>query len=144
MEPITSFSGEHRFLSNFWGATIISEGYVFPSAEHFYQASKCVREEDILKFVHHAQPYLSAGGAKKLGRQIWIRDDWDEIKLDVMHYIVEAKFTQNPSLKTMLKATGDRQLIEGNTWGDIYWGVCNGVGENHLGRILMTVRGLIS
>lgn len=143
LEPITSFQGRYRFLSNFSGSIIIAEGLTFPSAEHLYQASKCVNERDILRFVHHHEPYITAGQAKRLGRQIQIRSDWDEIKLDVMRHITQLKFDQNPGYRQLLLDTGDRELIEGNTWGDTFWGVCNGVGENHLGRILMTVRGLL-
>ena len=54
--------------------------------------------------------------------------------------IVEEKFRQNPKLAEMLLATEDAILIEGNTWGDKFWGVCNGVGENNLGKVLMYVR----
>lgn len=36
--------------------------------------------------------------------------------------------------------TGESILIEKNTWGDTYFGVCNGVGENNLGKDLMSIR----
>lgn len=69
-----------------------------------------------------------------------LRDDWEEVKDDLMYRIVLAKFLQNPSLADALIKTGNAQLIEGNTWGDTYWGMCDSVGENKLGEILMRVR----
>ena len=57
-----------------------------------------------------------------------------------MEDICRAKFTQNEELKKKLIDTGDATLIEGNTWNDTFWGVCNGVGENNLGKILMKIR----
>jgi predicted NAD-dependent protein-ADP-ribosyltransferase YbiA (DUF1768 family) len=57
-----------------------------------------------------------------------------------MTEIVGEKFNQNPELKEKLLATKDIELVEGNHWHDTYWGVCNGVGENHLGKILMAYR----
>jgi predicted NAD-dependent protein-ADP-ribosyltransferase YbiA (DUF1768 family) len=56
-----------------------------------------------------------------------------------MYNLVKQKFTNNNKLKGQLLATGDAKIVEGNTWGDVFWGVCNGVGENHLGEILMKV-----
>ena len=57
-----------------------------------------------------------------------------------MQEIVQAKFEQNPVLAKWLLNTGDAKLIEGNTWNDRYWGVCAGIGQNKLGKILMKVR----
>lgn len=85
---------------------------------------------------------LSAAKAKRRGRQILLRPDWDAVKIGLMKEIVRAKFIQNPHLAGKLLATGNRQIAEGNTWGDTYWGVNlqTGKGENHLGQILMQVR----
>lgn len=58
----------------------------------------------------------------------------------VMYAVCEEKFKQEP-FKTLLMRTGESILIEGNTWGDTYFGVCNGVGENNLGKDLMSIRG---
>jgi ribA/ribD-fused uncharacterized protein len=69
-----------------------------------------------------------------------LRSDWTEIRLEIMEKIVRAKFWQNPHLARKLVATGDQKLVEGNRWNDTFWGVCRGVGENHLGKILMRVR----
>ena len=69
-----------------------------------------------------------------------MRSDWEDVKFDVMYDIVKAKFTQNEDLKRKLLDTEGYYLEEGNNWGDKIWGVVNGVGENHLGKILMRVR----
>ena len=82
---------------------------------------------------------LSGGRAKRLGR-VELRSDWEEVKIEVMREVLRCKFSQNPDLKAKLIATGDAELIEGNNWNDRFWGVCRGVGQNHLGRLLMELR----
>lgn len=82
----------------------------------------------------------SPGEAKLLGTALKNRDDWDDVKIQVMHEILRAKFSSNSYLATLLCSTEDRPLVEGNSWGDTFWGRCDGVGENHLGRLLMKVR----
>ena len=78
--------------------------------------------------------------ANKLGRQIQLRSDWEQVKEDVMYEVCRAKFMQNPDLKARLLSTGTVQLVEGNNWNDREWGVCNGEGKNKLGKILMRIR----
>ena len=78
--------------------------------------------------------------AKRLGRTVQLRGDWESVKEQIMYEICLAKFTQNKDLGRMLVDTGDAELIEGNTWNDKCWGVCDGEGENKLGKILMRVR----
>lgn len=137
--PITSFRGEHRFLSNFYPADVVLDGQKFVTVEHAYQAAKCAALTDRLQF----NALLTAGEAKRLGASVQIRPDWDIVRLAVMRELLEQKF-RIPKLGRMLLATGTAELIELNTWGDTYWGVCRGVGENHLGRLLMSVRGSLS
>ncbi len=111
------------------------EQYVFPSVENAYQAAKTFVLEDQKKF-----QYITAAQAKRLGRRLKIRNDWNEVKLKIMKELVTIKF-EIPELQDKLLATGDKQLIEGNYWNDRYWGQCPiGVGTNHLGKILMKVR----
>jgi ribA/ribD-fused uncharacterized protein len=81
--------------------------------------------------------------AKKLGREISVVQDWDKKKFQIMEALVRIKFLDNPELRIMLKSTGDAILVEGNTWGDKYWGVCKGEGLNMLGQILMSVRNIL-
>jgi ribA/ribD-fused uncharacterized protein len=78
--------------------------------------------------------------AKIMGRNIKLRADWEQVKDTFMYLIVLAKFTQNVGLRKQLLATGDEELVEGNHWHDTYWGVCDDVGQNKLGKILMKVR----
>lgn len=144
MKTIAAFSGEHRFLSNFWLVEIempprwrlpVDFGLKYRSTEHAYQAVKTLDEGDRL-WVQQAR---TAGEAKKRGSQVTLRGDWDNIKLDVMWDLIVEKFS-HPDLRERLLGTGDAELIEGNHWGDTFWGVCRGEGANHLGRILMDVR----
>jgi ribA/ribD-fused uncharacterized protein len=82
----------------------------------------------------------TAGHAKRAGRKLKLRKDWDEIKLTVMEEVLKMKFLGNQKLAQKLIDTGDAVLIEGNWWNDTYWGVCNDKGENHLGQLLMKIR----
>lgn len=131
---IVSFSGKHRFLSNFHPVEVELEGILYQSVEHAYQAAKTTR----LKARAEIRSG-TAGEAKRLGRSVVMRPNWESVKLLVMKDLLRQKF-RHPELQARLLATGDDELIEGNTWGDSYWGVCNGVGENHLGKLLMMIR----
>lgn len=58
-----------------------------------------------------------------------------------MEELLVIKFSgKDPFLTRALMATGNAELVEGNTWNDTFWGICNGTGENHLGKLLMKVR----
>jgi ribA/ribD-fused uncharacterized protein len=136
-QSIDSFSGEYRYLSNFWKVPIPLENLWYPSVEHAYQAAKTLDETEKKVIALAATP----GEAKKRGKKLVLREDWESVKVDFMRYLVWYKFTMYPDLGKMLLDTGDAELIEGNTWNDTFWGVCNGVGQNWLGRILMETRG---
>lgn len=136
MVIIDTFSGEHRFLSNFHPSPVHMYGDVYPTVEHAYQAAKS-NDPAVRAWVREA---FSPGQAKRMGRKIDLRPDWQDIKFSVMYTLVTRKFQGNQDLHDLLLATGDAELVEGNTWNDTYWGVCNGVGENYLGKILMQVR----
>ena len=135
MKKIESFRNEHFFLSNFYPVIIWNAGIRYPSAEHAFQAAKTLDFEMRRKIAATLKP----GQAKRMGRSVVLREDWDSVKLDVMRRILELKFSV-PSLKAKLLATGDAHIVEGNTWNDRFWGVCNGVGANHLGKLLMALR----
>lgn len=81
--------------------------------------------------------------AKREGYKVKLRENWEDIKIDVMYQIVLAKFSQNEFLKQKLIATGREWLEEGNTWGDRTWGTVDGVGNNYLGKVLMTVQSVL-
>jgi len=131
---IDRFINEHRWLSNFALSYIEYEGVIYPTVENAYQAAKCLHHHDRLQFIN-----LTPGQAKKRGRVIELREDWDDVKIGVMRSLLWKKF-QYTNLKRSLLATGNEELIEGNAWGDTYWGVCNGAGQNMLGKLLMSVR----
>jgi ribA/ribD-fused uncharacterized protein len=134
---IASFDGEYRFLSNFWMASVEYEAIVYPSSEHAYQAAKTLNKDIRSAFAQITSP----GAIKKMGQTITLRPDWEDVKISVMRDIVTAKFEQNPELMEKLMATKGRELIEGNTWGDTFWGECPlGKGRNELGKILMSIR----
>lgn len=132
---IDSFHGPYRWLSNFWIVPVIYEGHQYPSVEHAYVAAKTTDEAMRAEIRAIEKP----GQVKRLGRQLALREDWEAIKLDVMEELLRSKFRQQ-HLRNLLLSTGSMELIEGNTWGDRFWGVCDGVGENHLGKLLMKLR----
>lgn len=135
---IIAFAGAHRFLSNFYPCVIHWNGMEFPSVEHAFVAAKC-HDPEHWKAVQ-AIPADRANLAKRLGKTVKLQQGWDTYKRDLMECLLVEKFSQEP-LRSMLLSTTDHELVEGNWWGDTYWGVCKGVGDNHLGKLLMKVRG---
>ena len=133
---IKEFQGEYRYLSNFYHSPLEYKGIKYLNAEAAFQAQK--EEGRQAEFSN-----LDPSQAKRLGRQVKLRSDWDEVKDQIMYEVVSRKFLQNPPLMFKLIHTDDQELEEGNSWGDTYWGVCNGTGQNKLGKILMTVRTLL-
>lgn len=134
MKKIDSFQGAYRFLSNFWPAKVVLDGAEYSSVEHAYVAAKTTN-----KTARNDIADMTPGQAKRYGRTLKLRPDWEKIKLTVMEDLVRQKF-KHPNLARLLQATDDAELVEGNTWGDTFWGVCKGQGQNHLGKILMRVR----
>ena len=132
---IKGFFDEYGFLSNFFEASVFFEGDTYLSTESAYQASKCNDIKNRNSFFR-----LSANESKKLGQKVELRKDWDERKYDLMSIIVFDKFYRYRGLRELLLVTGDKYLEETNHWGDQYWGVFSGVGENNLGKILMGIR----
>lgn len=133
---VTEFRGEYKFLSNFYICNITYNDVVAMSAEHHFQASKTIVPSEQRTVLRCPTPAL----AKKAGKMVSLKRDWDAVKFKIMEDIILAKFKQNPDLGEKLKATGTKKLIEGNTWRDYVWGVCNGRGLNLLGIILMDTR----
>ena len=135
-EVIDRFSGPYSFLSNFFRAPIVFEGEQYPTLEHAYQAAKTEIEIDRVEIALAPTP----GAAKRMGRELLLRPNWDRYwKARIMRELVRQKFSEY-FLARKLEETFPAKLIEGNYWGDTYWGVCNGVGKNKLGKILMQVR----
>ena len=134
---ICGFFGEYRFLSNFYETPVFYGGLTYQNSEAAFQAQKCIGEDEKRRFTA-----LKPSAAKVLGGQVELRRDWETVKVGIMEEVVRAKFTQNERLAVKLINTADRELIEGNVWGDVFWGVDMGTreGQNRLGKILMKVR----
>lgn len=160
-------SFRHTFLSNFYSVPIQYQGRTWPSVEHAYQAQKF--DEEILNEVTPSQkqelneilkergsayqiadmqaiwsdPNMTSGNIKVVADKLrdwgFVRTDWDDFKIELMIELLQQKF-YHPDLEAQLKATGDKYLLEGNTWNDTFWGAADGRGKNFLGRILMWVR----
>lgn len=161
---ITRFEGTHRFLSNFWEAPVqfrlwcMDTELIAPTNEHAFQADKALHWQEAVPILHAATP----GEAKRLGRKVTLRPDWEGKRKSAMFALLLLKFAQHPDLSALLDQTGDELLVEGNHWHDNYWGRCvcsrcAGVftdpglleavlagpghpGRNHLGRLLMGTR----
>ena len=132
---ISSFRGAYYFLSNMYPCPVVYEGLEFKCAEAAFQAAKTLNLEMRKRFTQ-----MDGFEAKRFGRSVKLRDDWDKVRLPVMSWVLLDKFTRNADLKEKLLMTGDLPLIEGNNWNDRFWGVCNGVGDNNLGKLLMRLR----
>ena len=148
---VNHFRDEYKFLSNFYTdpRLVIKdyEGNEFKSAEAMFQSYKTTDPKERAKFAK-----MGPKEAKAAGRKVKLRPDWEEIKCEVMFYVVYQKFSQNAFLARKLLETSGMRLVEGNTWGDKFWGAIPTkvptndteatvlAGENHLGQILMKVR----
>ena len=135
---IDMFMGQYRWLSNFHEAPILYKGLVYLNNEGAYQAQKTTDPLEKATFIR-----LSGSDARKKGQTVTCRSDWNDVRIEVMKTVTHAKYTQHLQLMMKLVDTGDHELIERNYWGDTFWGVCNGVGENNLGKILMEERALL-
>lgn len=129
-------SRKYRFLSNFYPCHAMYAAIFYKSVEHAYQAAKTLNHYERQEIANEPMP----GRAKRLGQHVALRPDWENIKLDIMRNLVQYKFARDKDLCARLLATDDMELIEGNQWHDTFWGVYEGSGKNHLGRILMEVR----
>ena len=134
MKSIDRFAGEFDWLSNFFPCKVEFEGLTFDNSEAAFQAAKCLDMKERERFFG-----LSGGQAKRLGKKVELRLDWEDVKIDVMREVLKVKFS-NPELAEKLVATGNTQITEGNSWNDTFWGVCRGKGQNHLGKLLMELR----
>lgn len=142
INPNHMFSGQLAFLSNMYPCRVTVEingtEYTFPNAEAAFQAGKCQNPEDVPLFMN----IRDGAAAKRLGRKVKMCTEWNKERIQWMETVVEAKFTQNSELMEKLQDTYPLKLVETNTWKDRFWGVYQGEGENHLGKILMGVREL--
>jgi ribA/ribD-fused uncharacterized protein len=135
-KAIDRFAEEYHFLSNFYYAAITYGGISFDTIEHAFQAQKSKDPAEQREIAAAGSPMA----AKRMGRKVKLRRDWESVKVGIMRDLVRLKFTSHPELAKQLLATGNSPLIEGNSWNDNFWGVCSEGGKNWLGRILMEVR----
>jgi ribA/ribD-fused uncharacterized protein len=131
-------SDEFGAFSNFAKYPVKWFGHTFPTSEHLYQAMKFFDNEMAMDAIRDAK---TAKEAANLGRSLpGIREDWEEVKLEVMYYVLTQKFTQHKELKELLLSTGDAEIVE-HTHNDSFWGDGgDGKGQNHLGKLLMRLR----
>ena len=140
---IDSFQGDFEFLSNFYPSPIVGKDdeILYPTVEHYFQAHKTLNLEERQRIANASSPGL----AKRAGRAVNLRKDWEKVKVNIMSEALELKF-EDEELKQKLIATGDAKLVEGNRWHDNYWGNCscpkckNIVGMNKLGVLLKVIR----
>jgi hypothetical protein len=141
-EPIGStiweFNGVYGFLSNFSRHPVTYQGYPCPTAEHAFQLAKARSSQEAACIARAPTPTA----AKKLGRQVQLRVDWEDVKVDIMREVLTLKFMGNPVLVPHLVDTWPARLVEGNSWGDKFWGCCikSGEGKNMLGHLLTELR----
>ena len=140
MAKISEFKDRYEFLSNFSESVICHEYIFYLTVEHFFQAMKTTDLKQRRWIANASTP----GEAKRRGRSVVLRPDWEDIKEDVMLEGLRLKF-KIPALREALLNTQSAELVEGNTWHDCEWGICScsrcgGVGNNKLGKLLMKVR----
>jgi len=139
---IDTFADEYEFLSNFSSYGFYDEkGRYWKTVEHYFQAMKIdPKHPDWEHWFYKVHEAKSPRQAKSIGRKCPLREDWEDLKVLYMYKALKMKFNENALIRTWLINTGDITLIEGNTWGDRYWGKDDGIGKNMLGRLLMTIR----
>lgn len=136
MENRVNFRGELAFLSNMYKTNIYFEGQIWPSAENIYQSFKTNNELERSIFVT-----MTPQQSKAYWKSAPIRNPSFMVnRLEYMKLALEAKFNQNPFLLSKLCELPDERITETNTWGDTFWGTCNGVGEDHLGKLLKEIK----
>ena len=137
---ICQFKDDYYFMSNFYPFKLIYNGIEYQNTEAAFQAQKC-------KYLPERNQFskLNPSEAKRLGRHVELRSDWEQVKDGIMFNIVLTKFSSDEYLAYKLLETGEEVLMEGNTWNDTYWGVDLDTmqGKNKLGLILMKVRDVL-
>ena len=138
---ISNFRFQYRWLSNFYLAPVEFEGLTYPSTEHAYQAAK-IDDPEVRKMISELPEPKQT---KQASHWLTPPENWHTTrKFEVMELVLREKF-KHEDLALKLLATGEKELIEGNTWHDTSWGVCfcakcGNKGDNHLGKILMKIR----
>lgn len=138
---IDCFDGKYAFLSNFYDCPVTYKGLTYRNNEAAFQAQKTLNESARKEFTQ-----LPPNLAKRKGRKVALRSDWEQIKDEVMYELCLEKFVGNSDLLELLRRTKNTEIVEGNYWHDNCWGnctceKCNKItGKNKLGKILMEIR----
>lgn len=144
MNAITEFRGKYRWLSNFWPCRVVLDGVEYPSVENAYQAAKFHPSSREPFRTCTAKEAKARGHKASIEHQTQVgvlpQEDYDRARVGTMTLLLRQKFAPGTELGLALRHTGDAEIIEGNTWGDTFWGVCDGVGQNWLGKLLMEQR----
>lgn len=129
---------KYGFMSNFAEGFefVDQDGLIWSTSEHHYQAQKATNEEDRSR----VQMARTAFDSKQIGGSITLRPDWDEVKIDCMRQTLALKFAEGSKAADRLMDTQAAYLVEDTPWGDQFWGKTYGVGESHLGKLLMERR----
>lgn len=135
---IKGMFGEFRYMSNFEVCDIYFDGDLYGSTEAAYMAGKTL--DPAVRAQFQKSSGITPSEARKLGQLIGLRPDWNVVRYDTMAAVVFDKFYRHKHLRDLLLSTGSKYIEETNHWGDKFWGVCDGKGENNLGRIIMNVR----
>jgi len=129
----------YGIFSNFAETPLVIDGTRYPTAEHFFQAQKTKDSQEWSDIVRAPTPL----DAKRLGRKVHLRDDWEVNKCSVMLWALREKATQCPEFRQALIDSGDAELQENSPF-DFFWGTRrDGAGRNMLGELLMDVRQMI-
>lgn len=136
---IKGLFGDYRFLSNFEECPVWFDGLLYGSTEAAYQSAKTTNMEKRKEFTT-MKPNVAMRAGRAMEKTEFFRPDWLEVKYDVMSSCIFDKFYRNMEFRKKLLATGSKYIEETNHWGDVYYGVCDGVGESNLGKVLMGIR----
>lgn len=133
------YEREFYVLSNFSSFKIFWKGMYFDTSEHVYHWEKFSNNAVVQKLICNS---ISAHAAFKLAQSCrhLQREDWNDVKEDIMLEILFAKAEQHEYVKRKLLETDDKLLVE-DSWRDDYWGWGpNKDGKNALGKLWMIVR----
>jgi ribA/ribD-fused uncharacterized protein len=127
---ITHFTGDEHFLSNFYLSPVLLGNIWYPSGEHAFVSLKTI-DPRIKRKVAQIETPLEA---KRYGRKIELRPEWDDRRVEMMSRVIRSKFspTRNRHLAQQLVRTRGYTLVEGNHWGDLYWGACYFTNNNRV------------
>ncbi len=132
-------NGRYKCFSNWYSCSFTYQGYTWSNSEQALMYFKSFDKEYQKKIKKANNPAV----AKKLGRQVKLRPDWDQVKLSLMIEILYAKFSQNADLKEILLNTNGVKIHE--DCNDPWWGGGPNYpgGRDYLGRALMSVRKIL-